>query len=185
MPLYRSERNTRWKSSKSVAPPPTAYTPGPNWLIFCRETPHVNAFRGTEAIFEFHPRSRDMGTFWGFRVVKLGVKNWWFSAYISAPRMKFKNRLGAPESIHMRGLSPKNELIRPRRLGCRGGCYGFWRLFTLYFTHFCIPHNESYFRFIYTICTCDVTQINIHTAYMINNISYWQKTRPRWSTMRP
>ena len=51
--------------------------------------------------------------------------------------MKFKNRLGAPESIHIRGLSPKNEPIRPMRLGWKGGCYGFWRLFTLYFNHFC------------------------------------------------
>ena len=42
---------------KTVAPPPTAQTPGPNWLIFWLETPHVNTFRGTEAIFEFHPRS--------------------------------------------------------------------------------------------------------------------------------
>ena len=45
--------------------------------------------------------------------------------HISDSRMKFKNRLGAPESIHMRGLVPKNEPIRPGRLGCRGGCYGF------------------------------------------------------------
>ena len=48
-----------------------------------------------------------------------------FFAYISAPRMKFKNRLGAPESIHMRGLVPKNEPIRPGRLGCRGGATDF------------------------------------------------------------
>ena len=66
-----------------------------------------------------------MGTFWGFRGVKLGFKNCRFSAHISALRMKFKNRLGASESIHMRGLSPKNEPIRPRRLGCRGGCSDF------------------------------------------------------------
>ena len=39
--------------------------------------------------------------------------------------MKFKNRLGAPESIHMRGFSPKNEQIRPRGLGCRGGATDF------------------------------------------------------------
>ena len=32
-------------------PPPTAHTPGPNWLIFWQETPHVNSFRITEAIF--------------------------------------------------------------------------------------------------------------------------------------
>ena len=35
--------------------------------------------------------------------------------------MKFKNRLGYSETIHMRGLSPKNEPIRARRLDCRGG----------------------------------------------------------------
>ena len=39
--------------------------------------------------------------------------------------MKFKNRLGAPESIHMRGFSPKNEQIWSRGLGCRGGATGF------------------------------------------------------------
>ena len=47
--------------------------------------------------------------------------------------MKFKNRLGAPESIHMRGLSPKNEPIRPTRLSCRGG----GGLLSLKFDHFC------------------------------------------------
>ena len=45
------------RCSKSMAPPPTAQTPGSNWLIFWLETPHGNTFRGTEAIFEFHPRS--------------------------------------------------------------------------------------------------------------------------------
>ena len=39
--------------------------------------------------------------------------------------MKFKNRLDAPESIHMRGFSPKNEQIWPRGLGCRGGATDF------------------------------------------------------------
>ena len=29
-------------------------------------------------------------------------------SHISAPRKNFHNRLGAPESIHMRGMSPKN-----------------------------------------------------------------------------
>ena len=42
---------------KTVAPPPTAQTRGPNWLIFWRETPHVNTFRVIEAIFEFHSGS--------------------------------------------------------------------------------------------------------------------------------
>ena len=45
------------RCSKSIAPPPTAQMPGSNWLIFWLETPHGDTFRGTEAIFEFHPRS--------------------------------------------------------------------------------------------------------------------------------
>ena len=40
---------------------------------------------------------------------------------ISASRMKFKNRLDAPESILLRGSHLKFEPIRTRRLGCRGG----------------------------------------------------------------
>ena len=49
------------KPPKSVAPPPpTAQPPWPNLFIFWREPPHVNAFRGTEAIFEFHSWSRDI-----------------------------------------------------------------------------------------------------------------------------
>ena len=75
---------------------------------FWRETPHVNDFRAIKANFEFLPGSRDMGTLGSLLVVKLGSKNLWFSAYISAPRMKFKNRLDAPESIHMRVPSLKN-----------------------------------------------------------------------------
>ena len=43
------------RPSKSLAPPPYS----PNWRIFWQET-HGNAFRGTEAIFEFHRSSRDM-----------------------------------------------------------------------------------------------------------------------------
>ena len=42
-------------------------------------------------------------------------------SHISAPDSKFKNRLGAPKRNQMRGLLPKNEPNRPRRLGCRGG----------------------------------------------------------------
>ena len=51
-------------------------TPWPNWIISWHETPHVNAFRKTEAIFEFYPGSWDIGTFRGFRGVRLGLKNW-------------------------------------------------------------------------------------------------------------
>ena len=45
---------------KSLAPPSTAQTPQPNWFIFWREAPYRIAFRGTEAILEFHPMGRDM-----------------------------------------------------------------------------------------------------------------------------
>ena len=54
-----------------------------------------------------------------------GPKNCRFLAHISALKMKLKTPLGASESIHMRGLLPKNEPIRPRRLGCRWGCSVF------------------------------------------------------------
>ena len=56
---------------------------------------------------------------------------------ISAPRTKFRNRLDAPESILLRATHLKFEPIRPRRLGCRGGCHRFRSLHILYFWHFC------------------------------------------------
>ena len=40
---------------KSIAPPPTAQTHGPNWLKFSVEAPPHVAFRIIEAIFEFRP----------------------------------------------------------------------------------------------------------------------------------
>ena len=46
------------KPQKSEHPPPLQ--PGANWLIFWRETLHVNTVGLTEAIFEFHPKSRDI-----------------------------------------------------------------------------------------------------------------------------
>ena len=113
------------KPPKPVAPPPTAQTPCPNLFIFWREPPHVNAFRGTEAIFEFHSWSRDTCQKLSIFEPQMDPSKTPKCAHISDSRMKFKNRLGAPESIHMRGLVPKNEPIRPGRLGCRGGCYGF------------------------------------------------------------
>ena len=48
-------------ASKSLAPPPTAQTPGPNWLIFWLEAPHLIVFGRTEAIFEFRIWGGDMG----------------------------------------------------------------------------------------------------------------------------
>ena len=40
---------------KSLAPPPTAQTAGPNWLKFFLEAHLDDAFRIIEAIFEFRP----------------------------------------------------------------------------------------------------------------------------------
>ena len=57
-------------------------------------------------------------------------------AHISGFRIKFKNRLGAPENIHMRGLVPKNEPIWPWCLGCRG-MLRILLIFTLFFAQFC------------------------------------------------
>ena len=71
---YRSYQNTRWKASKIGAPPPTAQTPGPIFLIFRRETPHANTFGHTNAILEFCHRSRDIGTFGSFWGVSIGVQ---------------------------------------------------------------------------------------------------------------
>ena len=53
--LYRSARSS--KCASIAPPPPTAQTPGSNWLIFWLETLHMDIFRGTDAIFEFHSRS--------------------------------------------------------------------------------------------------------------------------------
>ena len=44
-----------------------------------------------------------------------------FFPNISASDAKVENPLDDPESILLRGSQLKNELIWPRRLGCRGG----------------------------------------------------------------
>ena len=81
----------------------------------------VTLLPATEAIFEFPPGSRDMSPFLAQNLGPRLSKNCSLLIHILAPRMKFKNRLGAPKSNQMRGLSPKNEPTRPRGLGCRGG----------------------------------------------------------------
>ena len=59
------------KIRSSPRGPATALTYGPNGLIFWHETPRVNDFGGTEAMFEFH--RRDLGTCRGFGGVKIGA----------------------------------------------------------------------------------------------------------------
>ena len=53
----QKQSNYKVKSLENRSTPPTAQTTGPNWLIFWLVSPHVNTFRGIEAIFKFHPRS--------------------------------------------------------------------------------------------------------------------------------
>ena len=54
-----------------------------------------------------------------FFLFLIGLEISMFSPNISAPRQKFKNRLGAPESIAMMSFSPKNQPIWLRHLGSR------------------------------------------------------------------
>ena len=46
---------------KSIAPPSTGQPARPKWTIFRLETPQGSQLRGTVAIFEFSPTSRDRG----------------------------------------------------------------------------------------------------------------------------
>ena len=45
---------------KGIAPPPTAQTPGPIWLIFGLKVSRESTNGGTVAIFEFPPPTRDI-----------------------------------------------------------------------------------------------------------------------------
>ena len=64
---------------KSLAPSPRDQTPGSIWLKFCMETSLGGLLRGIEGIFEFRPRSRDMGP-----VLDRGVgpKNWQIVCFV-------------------------------------------------------------------------------------------------------
>ena len=72
--------------SKSMAPPPTAQTPGPNWLIFWLENPLVNAFRGIalRRFLNFILEAEIWAHLGAFLGVELGSKNSWFSAYLGS-----------------------------------------------------------------------------------------------------
>ena len=50
---YRSARIIRCGGSKIDGTPPTAQTPGPNWLNFFVEAPQEDTFRGIGGIFKF------------------------------------------------------------------------------------------------------------------------------------
>ena len=72
--IYRSARIIRCGGAKSMAAPPTAQTPGPNWLKFFVEAPQEDTFRGIGGIFEFYPRSQDNELFVAhFRVFSEGL----------------------------------------------------------------------------------------------------------------
>ena len=49
-----------------------------------------------------------------------------FFPNVSASEAKIENPPDDPESILLRGSQLKNELIWPRRLGCRGGVAFDW-----------------------------------------------------------
>ena len=63
--------------------------------------------------------------FWALWRVRKHSKMSYKKLIISASKMKFKNPLGAPENILLRGLHKKFEPIRPRGYGCRGGAIDF------------------------------------------------------------
>ena len=127
MTVYRSERITRWKASKTEHPPLQPKRLGRIGSFF-GERPFMWILSDSPRRFlnfilraEIWPKNRKI---LNPDLTPSKTTKW---AHISASRMKFKNRLGESESIHMKGLSPKNEPIRPRRLGCRGGCQWFSR----------------------------------------------------------
>ena len=115
---------------KSMATRPTAQTAEPNKLKFFMEALQEDSFRGTEAIFEFPARSRDNELFKGhfgvFSDPPKGPKTSMNIPNISSSKMKFKNRLGAPETILLKGFHEKFEPIRSSGLGCRGGYHRFY-----------------------------------------------------------
>ena len=76
---------------------------------------------------------------------------------ISASRMKVKKRLGAPETILLKGFHEKFEPIRSSSLGCWGGCHRFWPMHILYFGHFCSVGVHT-MRRIFLIRTIQTTQ---------------------------
>ena len=57
---YRRNQITRCAVTKSVAPPPTAQTPGPIRLLFWVRVSRENTNGDTVAIFEFPPLARDI-----------------------------------------------------------------------------------------------------------------------------
>ena len=53
----------------------------------------------------------ETGAFLDVFLFLIGLETSMLSPNISVPRQKFKNRLGAPESIAMMSFSPENQLI--------------------------------------------------------------------------
>ena len=122
---YRSARNRRCAAIKIASTPPYS----PNALVkladFLAGNPSWGYFPGHRGDFWISPWMPRYRPIFGLLRAQIRVqetgKNCSFFRHISASKMKFKNRLGAPESIAMMSFSPKNQPIRPRRLGSRGG----------------------------------------------------------------
>jgi len=124
--IYRSDWNTWWKASQIRSTPTFSPNPWAKFVHFLARDPSCECSAAPRGIFEFHSRSRDTSQKLSIFVPLFDPSKTPKCAHILASRTKFKIRLGAPESIYMRGLVPKNEPNPPRRLGCGWGCYGFW-----------------------------------------------------------
>ena len=78
--------------------PPPPLQPKRNMLDpkFCKVGPQGTRLRVIEAIFEFHPRSRDISEKSTISDPRLDPSKTPKCAHISASRTKFKNRLNDP-----------------------------------------------------------------------------------------
>ena len=108
-------------SSIFEPPPPTAQTEHARDPKFCMVGPRGTRFWATEAIFEFHPRSRDMSRKSTIFESRFDPSKTPKCAHISASRTKFKNRLGGPKSSPLGTYHAKFGISSMFRLGCRGG----------------------------------------------------------------
>ena len=132
---YRSARIIRCGGAKIDGTPPTAQTPGPNWLNFFVEAPQEDTFRGIGGIFEFRLRSWNIGAFVLILEPFGGSKNTlkWATKSSLSWLLGWNSKIPPmPLKVSSWGASAKNlSEIRPRGLSCREGCHRFWPLHIL------------------------------------------------------
>ena len=162
-----------------MAPPPTAQTPGPNWLIFWLKTPHVVTFRITEAIFEFHPRSWDMSK-------KLAI-----FAHFLTPDLTPQNPINRPISrlpewnskiasvilkVTTWGVfSQKMSQFGPGVWAVGGGCHRFWVILTLYFAQFCI-RKRVFVRACVRAAKRNVRDCGSHSVRVVSSTNHFSSS---------